>query len=100
MDDLCHAYLAGQPLQVLDVRQPAEFREGHVPDSVNLFVGDLAQRVHNVPTDKELWVACASGYRASIAASVLDRAGLPVRLVAPGGVPEWLTRCFPQQRGI
>lgn len=100
VDDLCHAYLAGQPLQVLDVRQPTEFREGRVPGSVNFFVGDLAPRVHDVPTDKELWVACASGYRASIAASLLDRAGLAVRLVAQGGVPEWLARCFPQQRGI
>lgn len=99
VDDLCHAYLEGRPLQVLDVRQPAEFREGHVPGSLNLFVGDLPQRVQEVPTNKELWVACASGYRAAIAASLLDRAGLPVRLVAQGGVPEWLARCFPQQRG-
>jgi hydroxyacylglutathione hydrolase len=98
VDDLCHAYLEGRPLQVLDVRQPSEFREGHVPGSVNLFVGDLPQRMRDVPTDTELWVACASGYRASIAASFLERAGLPVRLVALGGVPEWLARCFPQQR--
>jgi hydroxyacylglutathione hydrolase len=99
VDDLCHAYLEGRPLQVLDVRQPSEFREGHVPGSLNLFVGDLPQRLRDLPTNKELWVACASGYRAAIAAGFLDRAGLPVRLVAQGGVPEWLSRCFPQQRG-
>jgi rhodanese-related sulfurtransferase len=80
------------------VRQTSEFREGHVPGSVNLFVGELPQRMRDVPTNTELWVACASGYGASIAASFLDRAGLPVRLVALGGVPEWLARCFPQQR--
>lgn len=98
VDDLCHAFLAGHSLQVLDVRQPAEFREGHVPGSINLFVGELTRRMRDVPTNTELWVACASGYRAAIAASFLDRAGLPVRLVAQGGVPEWLARCFPQQR--
>jgi hydroxyacylglutathione hydrolase len=99
VDDLCHAYLEGRPLQVLDVRQPSEFRQGHVPGSVNLFVGDLPQRLRDVPTNTELWVACASGYRAAIAAGFLDRTGFPVRLVAQGGVPEWLARCFPQQRG-
>jgi hydroxyacylglutathione hydrolase len=99
VDDLCHAYLEGRSPQVLDVRQPAEFREGHVPGSVNLFVGDLPQQVQKVPQDTELWVVCAGGRRASIAASFLDRAGLPVRLVAQGGVPEWLAHCFPQQRG-
>jgi hydroxyacylglutathione hydrolase len=98
VDDLCHAYLEGRPLQVLDVRQAAEFREDHVPGSVNLFVGDLPQRLRDVPTTTELWVACASGYRAAIAASFLDRTGLPVRLVAQEGIPEWLARCFPQQR--
>ena len=66
--------------------------------TVNLFVGDLPQRIGELAADRELWVACASGYRAAIAASFLDRAGLPVRLVADGGVPEWLARCFPRQR--
>jgi rhodanese-related sulfurtransferase len=70
-----------------------------VPDSVNLFVGTLPQRLRDVPRDAPLWVACASGHRAAIAASLLDRAGFPVRLVAQGGIPEWLARCFPQARG-
>jgi rhodanese-related sulfurtransferase len=46
-----------------------------------------------------VWTACASGHRASIAASLLDRAGVPVRLLAHGGVPEWLARCYPQAPG-
>ena len=99
VDDLCHAYLEGKPLQILDVRQPDEFREGHVPGSVNLFVGDLPQRLREVRTNTELWVVCASGRRASIAASLLDRAGVPVQLIAQGGVPEWLAHCLPRQRG-
>jgi rhodanese-related sulfurtransferase/glyoxylase-like metal-dependent hydrolase (beta-lactamase superfamily II) len=99
VDDLCHAYLEGQVMQVLDVRQPAEFQEGHVPGSINLFVGDLPQRVQEIPKNTEIWVACAGGRRASIAASFLDRAGLPVRLIAQGGIPEWLAHCMPRQRG-
>jgi len=39
-----------------------------------------------------VWTVCASGHRAAMAASLLDRAGIPVRLVTPGGVPDVLAR--------
>jgi len=100
VDDLCHAYLAGRPVQVLDVRQPGEWESGGVPGSLHVHVGDLPAELARIPRDKEVWTACANGHRASIAASLLDRAGVPVRLVAQGGVPEWLARCYPQQRAV
>ena len=63
-------------------------------------LGDNSSLIARTPrTDQEVWVTCASGHRASIAASFLDRAGANVRLVAQGGVPEWLARCMPQARG-
>jgi len=100
VDDLCKAYLSGQPFRLLDVRQNAEWESGHIPDSLHIFIGELTVRLQEVPKDKQVWVACASGYRASIAASLLDRAGIPVRLVAQGGVPEWLARCYPQRSSV
>jgi glyoxylase-like metal-dependent hydrolase (beta-lactamase superfamily II)/rhodanese-related sulfurtransferase len=96
IDDLCHACLARKPIQVLDVRQPVEWDTGYVPGSLRIHLGDLPARLAEIPRDKEVWTACASGHRAAIAASLLDRAGVPVRLVAKGGVPEWLARCYPQ----
>jgi rhodanese-related sulfurtransferase len=96
VDDLCHAYLGRQPVQVLDVRQPVEWDTGYVPGSLRIHLGDLPGRLAEIPREREVWTACASGHRASIAASLLDRAGIPVRLVAQGGVPEWLARCYPQ----
>jgi len=98
VDDLCHAYLAGRPVQVLDVRQTVEWEAGRVPGSRHIHLGELPARLAEVPLGAEVWTACASGHRAAIAASLLDRAGVPVRLVARGGVPEWLARCYPQQR--
>ena len=98
VDDLCHAFLEGRDIEVLDVRQPSEWETGHLPGSRNIFVGELPGRVREVRADREIWVACASGHRASIAASFLDRAGANVRLVAQGGVPEWLARCMPRAR--
>jgi hydroxyacylglutathione hydrolase len=93
VDDLCRAYLEAAPLQVLDVRQQGEWASGHVPGSLHIHLGDLPGRLAEVPRGREVWTACSSGHRASIAASLLDRAGVPVRLLAEGGVPEWLARC-------
>jgi rhodanese-related sulfurtransferase len=95
VDDLCHAYLQGTPMQVLDVRQQSEWDSGRVPGSLHIHLGDLPGRLAEVPRDREVWTACASGHRASIAASLLDRADVPVRLLSRGGVPEWLARCHP-----
>lgn len=58
---------------VLDVRQPGEFDSGHVRDAINIALHELPQRIGEFPQDRELWIHCASGYRASIAAALLDR---------------------------
>ena len=46
-----------------------------------------------VPADREVWVTCRTGHRAAIAASILAGPGFGVRLVTPGGVPDWLEHC-------
>ncbi|MEE2032352.1 MBL fold metallo-hydrolase [Rhodococcus chondri] len=56
---------------VLDVRQENEFDEAHVDGAVNIPLHHLPDRVDEVP-DGEVWVHCGSGYRASIAASMID----------------------------
>jgi hydroxyacylglutathione hydrolase len=86
VDDLLRAAETAHP-RVLDVRQPAEWAAGTLPGSLRVFVGDLPGRVDGLPRDAELWTVCATGHRAAMAASLLDRAGIPVRLVAKGGLP-------------
>jgi glyoxylase-like metal-dependent hydrolase (beta-lactamase superfamily II)/rhodanese-related sulfurtransferase len=68
-----------RPVVVLDVRREEEYAAARITDAVNVPIHELPDRVADVP-EGELWVHCASGYRASIAASVLDAAGR--RLVA------------------
>ena len=93
-EDLCAAFDDGGRPRVLDVRQAVEWERGRHPGSEHLFVGDLPERIGEVPPgDDDLWVICASGQRASIAASVLDREGVAVRRVNEGGVDEWLASC-------
>ena len=61
-----------------------------MPGSLRLFVGDLPERVDQLPKGREIWTICRSGHRAAIAASLLDRTGRQVRLVARDGVARWL----------
>ncbi|MFE4196579.1 rhodanese-like domain-containing protein [Paenarthrobacter sp. NPDC056912] len=65
---------------VLDVRRPEEFEASHVVGALNVPVYELLGRVTELP-EARIWVHCATGYRASVAASLLDRAGRDVVLI-------------------
>ncbi len=62
-------------LLVLDVRLPSDWDDAHVANSVNIPLHELMTQMVKLPKDKAIWVHCASGYRASIAASLIDRSG-------------------------
>src|SRR5438034_10323763 len=94
------AYRSWRATRILDVRQGTEWDKGHIPGSTHVFVGDLPDRVGEMPTDREVWTICATGHRASMAASLLDGAGIPVRLVDGTGIPDFLSHCQPNdERG-
>jgi rhodanese-related sulfurtransferase len=65
---------------VLDVRRDDERQGGWIPDSAHIPLHSLLERLEEVPAG-QLWVHCASGFRASIATSLLDRAGHDVVLI-------------------
>ena len=62
---------------MLDVRREEEFAAARIDGAVNVPLHELLDRVDDVPSG-EVWVHCASGYRASVAASILDAAGRTV----------------------
>jgi hydroxyacylglutathione hydrolase len=62
---------------ILDVRRDDERADGFIPGSAHFPLHSLLPRMHELP-DGRLWVHCASGFRASIAASLLGRAGRDV----------------------
>ena len=75
---------------LLDVRQPNEWEsDGIVPGAERIFVADLPARMAELPPGRPVTVFCRSGSRASIAASLLDGAGIEVELVAHGGAADW-----------
>ncbi|PXY24031.1 MBL fold metallo-hydrolase [Prauserella flavalba] len=63
-----------RPVVVLDVRRRQEWDEGHLEGAVHIPLHELLERIDEVP-EGEVWVHCKSGYRAAIAASLLDAAG-------------------------
>jgi glyoxylase-like metal-dependent hydrolase (beta-lactamase superfamily II)/rhodanese-related sulfurtransferase len=91
--DLCAAQQRGENPVVLDVRQPLEWGWGRIPGSRRIFVGDLPARLDELPRTEPVWVICSNGHRASIAASLLARAGITARLIGTGGVGEWRANC-------
>lgn len=66
-----------RPVTVLDVRRDTEHAAGHIADAVSMPLHSLLERLDEVPAG-EVWVHCASGYRASIAASILAGRAVPV----------------------
>lgn len=74
--DLAAERGAGRDPFVLDTRRDDERRDfAGVTGSHHVPIHSVLDRMAEVPTDREVWVYCASGYRASIAASLLARAG-------------------------
>ncbi len=65
---------------VIDVRRPDEWCAGHLATARNIPVHELPHRLEEIPRG-DVWVHCAAGYRASVAAGILDRAGHDVVLV-------------------
>jgi hydroxyacylglutathione hydrolase len=77
------------PPAVLDVRSESEWRDGRIDGSLNIPLGRLEERLEEVPRDRQVVVHCGSGYRSSIAASVLRRHGFDNVVDLVGGMEAW-----------
>ena len=78
----------GEEPFVLDVRQPEEVASWAIPGAVNVPLGELARRLHELPADRPLVAVCASGTRSSQATDFLVRAGYRARNLT-GGMAAW-----------
>jgi hydroxyacylglutathione hydrolase len=92
--------LDGDEVELLDVRQPGEWAAGHVAGATFITGGELPRRLDDVPrTGKPVAVVCGSGYRSSVAASLLD-ARTDLRLVnVLGGMTAWNAAGYPVTTG-
>ena len=79
---------------VLDVREPDEYAEGHVPSAVLIPLGEVAERVAEVPTGRTIYVVCRSGRRSLTGARILADAGRTAVSVR-GGTLGWIAAGLP-----
>jgi glyoxylase-like metal-dependent hydrolase (beta-lactamase superfamily II)/rhodanese-related sulfurtransferase len=84
-----------QDLHVLDVRGPGEYASGHVPGAQSVPLNELSQRIAEIEENVPLAVICAGGYRSSIAASLLERAGRDALVNVIGGTGAWVRDGLP-----
>jgi len=83
---------------LLDVREPWEYQEGHVPGAQLIPLGELELRVNEVPRDRPILAICHSGQRSLAAAGYLQHLGYTAVSNVDGGTAAWIERGFPVEK--
>ncbi|HEX5589459.1 MAG TPA: rhodanese-like domain-containing protein [Candidatus Limnocylindrales bacterium] len=84
---------------VLDVREPSEWAEGHIPGAVLIPLGELGSRLAEVPRDRQVVVVCRSGNRSAQGRDILLGAGFPAVTSLAGGMNDWASAGLPIDTG-
>lgn len=82
---------------VLDVRQPDEFRTGHIQGAKLIPLNELSRRMKELPRNREIVCICASGNRSGSASRMLAKEGFTVFNVQ-GGMLAWRRAKLPMQK--
>jgi rhodanese-related sulfurtransferase len=84
---------------VLDVRQPEEWAEAHIPGSRLIPLGELPRRIGEIPREGEIVVVCRSGNRSRAGRDILRQAGFARVTSMAGGLRQWVAAGHPTVRG-
>jgi hydroxyacylglutathione hydrolase len=97
VNELKEKLATGEDLQVVDVRRPTEYSNGHVPRAFNAPLTTRDRIAEQLPfeKDKPTAVICAGGYRSSAAASLLEQLGFTNLLNVSGGTGAWVNAGYP-----
>jgi hydroxyacylglutathione hydrolase len=85
-------------LQVLDVRSPSEWKKGHIPCATHLFLPEIPKRAKALKKADPVVTYCATGYRASLAASLLQQEGFKDVRNMPGSFTAWKNAGLPIEK--
>jgi rhodanese-related sulfurtransferase len=81
--------VGSEPPLVLDIRNPGEWKAKHIPESLNIPLNHMQERIAEVPRGRRIAIHCAGGYRSSIAASILHQYGITNLIEMAGGLAAW-----------
>ena len=79
-----------EKIQFVDVRRVQEHAAGHAPQTLNIPLDKLARELDKLDPARPTYVICQSGYRSSIATSILENAGFDKVYNVTGGTKAWL----------
>ncbi|TVY07869.1 sulfurtransferase TusA family protein [Paenibacillus cremeus] len=79
----------GEKLNIVDVREPAEFAFGRIPGAQSIPLGELEKRLHELDPNQEYYLVCRSGNRSDIACQALAEKGFKNVKNAVQGMTEW-----------
>ncbi|MBW4623846.1 MAG: MBL fold metallo-hydrolase [Cyanosarcina radialis HA8281-LM2] len=83
---------------VLDVRGDDEYQQGYVPGAEHIFVAHVEEHLDRLDKNRTIATYCGTGYRASIAASLLQKQGFENAIVVPGSWTAWKAAKLPIQQ--
>ena len=86
------------PMHVVDVRTDDEWKGSHISGARHIMGGKLTEHLAELPRDAPLALVCGSGYRSTVAASVLERAGFEDVVNITGGMAAWGQAGLPVKR--
>ena len=89
VDELSRRIAAGEAAQILDVRRPGEWTAGHIAQASHRPLHELEAHARELDRNSSVAIICASGFRSSIATSLLERAGFPRVTTVVGGMNAW-----------
>jgi rhodanese-related sulfurtransferase len=80
----------GDDVQIIDVREPAEYAVARIPDSKHIPLGQVVSRMSEIDPERDTVVHCKMGGRSAKAIEALKRAGFTGRLTnLKGGITAW-----------
>jgi len=83
---------------VIDVREPHEYQQGHVPGAKLIPVNSLFARKDELPRDKDIIFVCAVGQRSALACEMAAAAGLTRLYNLEGGTEAWIKAGLPVEK--
>jgi hydroxyacylglutathione hydrolase len=89
VQELCHRLDSEQDVWILDVRSEGEVLQTPIPGAQHVHLSEVPQRMDDVPKDRPVYVFCGTGMRATVASSLLKRAGWDNLTVVLGGISGW-----------
>ena len=83
----------------LDVREPSEWEEAHIPYATLIPLGELTARLSEIPKDTNIVVVCRSGNRSAVGRDLLLKSGFANVTSMAGGMSTWQAKGYPVVTG-